>query len=108
MVSCDVSSNWRLARSALVDLVGERVREPLPEVVGRVELVDRSVDLNEKSSKLLALAAASSLIAYSIIAWRRRVVAPAVGDHRGDVFSQRRADRLGVRAIFPQMNVEIS
>ena len=41
----------------LVDLVGERVRESLPEVVGRVELVDRSVDQNEKSSKLLALAA---------------------------------------------------
>ena len=39
----------------LVDLIGKRVREPLAEMVGRVELVNCGVDLNQKGAELLAL-----------------------------------------------------
>src|SRR5579872_591154 len=90
----------------LVDLARQRLREPSPEMVGRVKFVDCGVDLNEQRAELLALDSALILEA-RIGARRLRLVPPAVGDRRGHVFPQDGPDRLGVRAVFPEVDVEV-
>ena len=78
----------------------------MPETVRRVQFMDRGVDVNKKNAQLPALDAHFLLEAW-IVARRRRLIPPTVGDRCGDVLSQRRADRLSVWAIFPQMDVEV-
>ena len=80
--------------------------ELLAEMVGRVQLVNCGVGLNEKSAELRSLAAHRTVKARKITR-RRWLVAPAIGDSRSHVFPYRRSDRLSVWSVFPQMDVEI-
>src|SRR5579863_10765413 len=90
----------------LSHIVFEKADELAMKSVGWLQLPNIDVDGDEQRPERLALQA-RRLRESRVIAVRRRLAPPGVGDRRGDIGAQFASDRLRARAIFAKPEVKL-